>query len=82
MLRLSAGELTVPILIIDAEDEELMDIEERGQAVYEAVKDKVPAKYVVIEGSHYYIYSRNKRKVMDMQLKWFDTHLKKQAKEK
>ena len=49
-------EVSVPTLIIDAEDEELFDRTINGQALYAELKPRTDAKYLVIPGKHYDIY--------------------------
>lgn len=63
-------------LIIDAGAEELFDIKEHGQAVYAIVKNRVPAKYVLIEGAkHYDIYREHRQQALDLAIAWFTEHL-------
>jgi cephalosporin-C deacetylase-like acetyl esterase len=56
--RAVADRVKVPLLVIDAEHEELMDRKQNGLAVYKIVQaNGVPAKYHVAEGiSHFQIY--------------------------
>jgi dipeptidyl aminopeptidase/acylaminoacyl peptidase len=73
-----AHKLKVPILIIDAEDEELFDRHQHGEKVYNIVKDKVPAKYHVEPGiKHYGIYSTRYVQGADAALAWYKEHLQK-----
>ena len=67
--------LEVPILIIVAEKEELMDNSEHGERVYNLVKDRVPGKYEVFPGTHFDIYDKGRQKSIDMAIKWFNKHL-------
>ena len=51
--------LKIPVLIIDAENDEFNKTTENGHLLYELVKDKVPAKYELIPGiTHFEIYSK------------------------
>lgn len=69
-----AHKITVPVLIIDAEKEEYG---RQGQLVYDKVKDRVPAEYHIFEGiTHYDIYDGARQKAIDMQVAWFNKHLK------
>ena len=78
-----AGDLKVPILIIEAEKEELMKPEEHGLRVYNVAKDNVPAKRVVLPCSHFQIYEgRFKKQAIALQIEWYDKHLKGQQKNK
>ncbi|KPL13176.1 hypothetical protein AMJ85_00110 [candidate division BRC1 bacterium SM23_51] len=70
-----AGRLRVPILIIVAEKEELMDNKQHGERVYSPVKDKVPAKYEVFSGTHFEMYGKGRVKAARMAIDWFDAHL-------
>lgn len=72
-----AEQLSVPILIIDAEKEELFDIKKHGGLVYEKVKDRVPAKYHIELGiTHYGIYRERYKVGSEMARDWFVEHLK------
>ena len=71
-----AHKIKVPILLIDAEKEELFDISDHSQKVYEIVKDKVPSKYVLMPGlTHYGVYSQGFEEASDEALAWFRKHL-------
>lgn len=71
-----AKNIKVPTLIVDAENEELFDRRENGLAVYNLIKDKVPAKYLTFPGKHYDIYSKNLEAAVDAQIDWFKKYLK------
>lgn len=69
--------LNVPTLIIDAQDEELFDRNKNGAALYESIKDRVEAEYLVVPGKHYAIYRDNGyRRALKAAQDWFVTHLK------
>ena len=55
-----AGRLKIPILIIVAEQEELMNNKDHGEKVYNIVKDNVDAKYEVFPGKHFEIYGKGR----------------------
>lgn len=64
-------------LIIDAANEELFDIKENGQAVYSILKNRVPAKYVVIAGvTHYGIYREKREEALQLAIDWYKEHLR------
>jgi putative heme-binding domain-containing protein len=64
------------ILILDAGSEELFDIGEHGQKVYEIVKDRVAAKYHVFPGiTHCDIYRGKRAEAIAMAIEWFRAHL-------
>ncbi|MEE8307136.1 MAG: hypothetical protein V3R81_07710, partial [Gammaproteobacteria bacterium] len=68
--------IKVPILIIDAEKEELMRPAEHGGLVYERVKDNVPARYEMFKGmTHYEVYEKGLEKARQMAIDWYDEHL-------
>ncbi len=69
-----AHKIKVPTLIIDAEKEEYG---RQGQLVYDKVKDRVPSEYHIFEGiTHYEIYEGARQKAVDMEIAWFNRHLK------
>jgi hypothetical protein len=70
--------LKIPVLIIDAENDELIRIKEHGQLLYELLKDKVPAKYEIIPGiTHFEIYTKGRMQAIKLAIGWYDEHLKK-----
>jgi dienelactone hydrolase len=72
-----AAGLKVPILIIDAEKEELFDIKINGARVYELVKKNAPAEYKIIPGiTHYGIYSTARPEGTRLAIEWFSKYLK------
>ncbi len=71
-----AEQLTVPILIIAAKKDELIDNEKNGGLVYEKVKQNVPARYEMFNMSHFEIYSEGLEQARGMAIEWFDKHLK------
>ena len=74
--RSVAPKIRAPILILDAGNEELFDIDEHGRKVYETVKDKVAAKYHVFPGiTHYDIYRGKRAEAIAMAIEWFRAHL-------
>jgi dipeptidyl aminopeptidase/acylaminoacyl peptidase len=73
-----ANRLTIPVLTIDAENDELIKISEHGRSLYDTIKMKVPAKYVVIPGiTHFEIYSKGRLQATKLAINWYDEHLKK-----
>ncbi|HEY7913635.1 MAG TPA: alpha/beta fold hydrolase [Blastocatellia bacterium] len=76
-----APKLKIPILIIDAEKEELFNIKEHGALVYERVKNNVPARYEVLPGiTHYGVYTTARKQATDMAIEWYTKHLKSASK--
>jgi len=73
-----ADKITVPVLIIDAENEHYFDIKDHGGKVYSIIKDKVPSEYHVFKDTeHYDVYRGEKLKeTMAMEIPWFQKHLK------
>ncbi len=74
----AAKDVKVPMLIIDAGKEELMDIKENGGRVAEILKSNgTPVQYHVIEDiGHYGVYSDKLQAALDMELEWFNHYLK------
>ena len=70
-----ASYLKIPILIIVAEKEELMDNRLHGERVYNLVKGNVPAKYEVFAGTHFEIYDKGRMQSIKLAIEWFDRHL-------
>ncbi|MDP6516914.1 MAG: CocE/NonD family hydrolase [Alphaproteobacteria bacterium] len=70
-----ADRITVPTLVIDAEAEELFDRHKNGRAVYDIVKERVPADYVLYSGAHYAIYGPHRGASIERAVAWFTTHL-------
>ena len=70
-----AAKLKIPILIIVAEKEELMDNRLHGEKVYQLVKDRVPSRYVIFSGTHFEIYGRGRLESIRMAIEWFDQYL-------
>ena len=70
-----ANHLKIPILIIVAEKEELMDNKLHGERVYNIVKGIVPVKYEVFSGTHFEIYGKGRKQAIKMAIAWFDKHL-------
>jgi hypothetical protein len=71
-----AGRLKIPVLIIVAAKEELMNNSDHGEKVYHIVKDNVPAKYEVFSGTHFEIYGRGRLDTINQAIEWFGGHLK------
>ena len=74
----AAEKITVPMLIIDAGNEELMNTADNGKRVADILKAKgTDVDYRVIPGiGHYGVYVEKFKEVTEMELAWFDTHLK------
>ena len=74
----AAKSVKIPMLIIDAGSEELMDIKENGGRVAEILKSHgTPVKYHVIEGmGHYGVYGPKLQEALDLELEWFNQYLK------
>jgi dipeptidyl aminopeptidase/acylaminoacyl peptidase len=74
----AARHVKIPMLIIDAGNEELMDIKQNGARVAEILKaNGTPVSYHVIPGiGHYGVYAEKFDEALKMELDWFDEHLK------
>jgi acetyl esterase/lipase len=73
----AAEKITIPMLIIDAENEELMDRTKNGQRVAEILEaNGTPVKYQVLEGiTHYGVYSTKFAEATALEIDWFDQYL-------
>lgn len=72
----TADQLTAATLIIDAADEELMDITQNGAALYEKIKKQVEARYEVQPGKHYDVYrGKGYATAIAMQIEWLQKYL-------
>lgn len=80
----AAEHIKIPTLIIDAGNEELMDIKQNGGRVADILNARgTPMMYHVIPGiGHYGVYTNKFDEALKMELDWFDKHLKNQAQEK
>lgn len=70
--------LTVPVLLIDAEDEPLFDRHENSELVYKRMQaaGKAPVKYHVVQGAqHLEIYEQRWQEASELAITWFDEHL-------
>ncbi len=74
----AAEKINVPMLIIDAEKEELMSIVENGQRVADILKaNKIEVEYHVIPGiGHYGVYAEKLKEVTELEIAWFENHFK------
>jgi len=75
----AAAKIRAPMIIIDAENDELIDHRQNGERVAEILKSNgVPVDYHVIKGiTHYGIYREGFEEATQLELEWFTTHLKK-----
>lgn len=70
-------QLKAPTLIMDAEGETLFDPARNGQQMYEAIKDRLPSRYVTYPGGHYEMYKgKNLIDARQAALDWFIRYLK------
>jgi dienelactone hydrolase len=70
-----ADQLKIPILIIVAEHEELMNNKDHGEKVYHIVKENVVAKYEIFQGTHFEIYGKGRMQAIQMAIDWYNKHL-------
>jgi dienelactone hydrolase len=72
-----ASRLKIPMLVIVAEKEELMDNKVHGLLAYNRAKDNVSARYEVMKGlTHFDIYAKGRMKAINLAVEWFNEHLK------
>jgi dipeptidyl aminopeptidase/acylaminoacyl peptidase len=79
----AAAKIDVPMLIVMAENDELIDNKTNGMKVYDIVKSKgsVPVDYHVIKAvGHFDIYSKGFKEAVDLELQWYQDHLKDKSK--
>ena len=76
----AAEKIRVPMIIIDAENDELIDRHKNGEQVSEILKkNRVPVVYHVLRNmTHYDIYRIGFEEATRLELEWFTKHLKKQ----
>ena len=74
----AAQNVRIPMLIIDAGKEELMDITQNGGRVAEILKaNGTTVKYHVLEDiGHYGVYGDKLNDALQMEIDWFGQHLK------
>lgn len=74
----ASQDVKVPMLIIDAGREELMDITKNGGRVAEILRSRgVTVKYhVIADMDHYGVYGKHFEEALSMERAWFDEHLK------
>ncbi len=73
-----AEQLTIPTLILDAQEEALFDTKKNGQLLYDAIKSRVESRYSVYPVKHYDMYEgENIAKARTEALQWFVDYLKK-----
>ncbi len=75
----AAAKIKVPMLLVLAEKEELMDNKQNGIKVYDIIKAKkdVPAElHVVKDITHYGIYKEGFEEATKLEIAWFSKHLK------
>lgn len=77
----AAEKIRVPMIIIDAENEELMDRHKNGEQVAEIVKKRnVSVAYHVLKGmTHYDIYRAGFEEATRLELEWFTKYLKRKT---
>jgi dipeptidyl aminopeptidase/acylaminoacyl peptidase len=77
----AAEKIRVPMIIIDAENDELINLQQNGELVAGILKSGgVPVAYHVIKGiTHYGIYREGFEEATRLELDWFTKYLKKSA---
>jgi dienelactone hydrolase len=74
----AAEKITIPMLIVDAEKEELMSTAENGRRVADILQaNRQEVEYHVIPGiGHYGVYAEKFSEVTELEIAWFTKHLK------
>jgi len=77
----AAEKIKVPMIIIDAENDELIDRHQNGERVAGILKSRnVPVAYHVLRNmTHYDIYRIGFEEATRLELEWFTKHLKKKT---
>ncbi len=73
-----AHKIAIPTLIVVASNDELIDNDANGHAVYEIIKDKgnVPAQYHIVQNvGHFDIYKKGFAEASSLELQWCEEHL-------
>jgi dipeptidyl aminopeptidase/acylaminoacyl peptidase len=75
----AAEKIRVPMLIVVAEKEELLDNKQNGEKVHETLKARnVPTVlHVLKDMGHYGVYKEGFEEATRLEIRWFETHLKK-----
>ena len=75
----AAENIRVPMLIVIAEKEELLNNKQNGERVYETLKARnVPTSlHVLKDMTHYSVYKEGFEEATRLEIRWFETHLKK-----
>ncbi|MFP6899459.1 MAG: alpha/beta fold hydrolase [Opitutales bacterium] len=74
----AASKIKAPTLIVDAEKEELLNVNRNGKLVADILKKQGrTVSYHVLKGaSHYSIYKENFEDALKIEIDWFNQHLK------
>jgi dienelactone hydrolase len=68
--------ITIPVLLVDAENEELFDRRNSAGRAYELLKGRVPVKYHILEGAtHYDVYGTHRVEATRLEIDWYHEHL-------
>jgi dienelactone hydrolase len=68
--------VTIPVLLIDAENEELFDRRKMGGRAYEMLQGRVPVKYHILKGAtHYDVYGSHRVEATQLEIDWYNEHL-------
>jgi acetyl esterase/lipase len=73
-----AEQIKVPVLLIDAENEELWDRSTHSALLHQRLiaAGRADAEYVVVPGiTHYAVYGEKCDEVTALAIKWFERHL-------
>lgn len=71
----AARKINVPVLIVDAEFEELVDRQEHGVAAYHILKERVDTEYHTFPGTHYAVYDEFFDPASELAIGWFAKYL-------
>lgn len=75
----AAGKIDIPMLIVVAENDELVNNEANGKRVFDIIKSKgdIPVAYHVIKDiGHFDVYGKGMHEAFELELQWYQQHLK------
>ena len=75
----AANKIDIPMLIVVAENDELVNNDANGKKVYDIVKSKgnVPVAYHLIKNiGHFDVYGKGLKEAFELELQWYQEHLK------
>jgi dipeptidyl aminopeptidase/acylaminoacyl peptidase len=75
----AADKIDIPMLIVVAENDELVNNEANGKRVFDIIKARgnIPVAYHVIKNiGHFDVYGKGMHEAFELELQWYQQHLK------